>query len=209
MLRPSAMTPIEPFAPIARALALIAILQGCAAPAAEAPLPKVEPAQPSAAKSDGPPAGPPVAFSWIEARKRAGRDARVDAESLRGRVTVLVFVTTYDVASQAATRFAMQLARSHVPRLNVALVVLEPLESRPLVEAFASALDLPFPALLADDATIRGEGPFAGLHHVPSFVVLDREGRERARQLGLVEHAELDAIVRRVEDELGIVRPSR
>jgi len=203
------MTPTEPFALFARALALITILQGCAAPTADAPAPKVEPAKSSAATSDAPPVGQPVAFSWIEARKRAGRDERIDAESLRGRVTVLVFVTTYDVASQAATRFAMQLARGHVPRLNVALVVLEPIESRPLVDAFASALDLPFPALLADDATIRGEGPFAGLHHVPSFVVLDREGRERARHLGLVEHAELDAIVRRVEDELGIAHPSR
>jgi hypothetical protein len=209
MLRPSAMTSIEVHAPLVRVFGLLAFLQACAAPIEEAPTPKLQPATSSAAKPPAHPLGAPVAFSWLEARKRAGGDQRVDAESLRGRVTVLVFVTTYDVASQAATRFAMQLARGHVPRLNVALVALEPLESRPLVDAFASALDLPFPALLADDATIRGEGPFAGLHHVPSFVVLDREGRERARHLGLVEHAELDALVRRVEDELGVARPSR
>ena len=207
MLRPWAMAPSD--LPARLALALVASLSGCVAAT-----PPIEPAPAAVAASSEPrpverDVGAPVAFSWLEARARAGRDERVDAASLRGRVTVLAFVTTYDVASQAATRFAMQLARSHVPRLNVALVVLEPIESRPLVDAFASALDLPFPALLADDATIRGEGPFAGLHHVPSFVVLDREGRERARHLGLLEHAELDAIVRRVEDELGIVRPTR
>src|SRR5262245_5003659 len=56
----------------------------------------------------------------------------VTNESLAGRITVIGFVATYDVASQAQARFLAGLARRHVPRLNVAALVLEPPENRPL-----------------------------------------------------------------------------
>jgi hypothetical protein len=112
---------------------------------------------------------------------------------------VIGFVTTYDVASQAEARFLAGLLRDHKPRLNVALLVLEPPENRPLVEAFAATLKLPYPVALAGAATIAGEGPFAGLHHVPSVVILDREGREALRQLGFTTQNALEELVRAVE----------
>jgi hypothetical protein len=52
---------------------------------------------------------------------------------------------------------------------------------------------------MADSATIEGRGPFAGLHHVPSVVVLDRTGVERFRHLGLLDHVGLESAVREVE----------
>jgi hypothetical protein len=105
---------------------------------------------------------------------------------------VIAFGTTYDVPSQAQVKFLAQVHRDHTPRINVALIVLEQPENEVLVAAFADALGLRFPVALADAATIRGEGPFAGLRHVPSVVILDREGRERTRNLGLMSNVEIE-----------------
>jgi hypothetical protein len=114
-------------------------------------------------------------------------------------VSVIVFLATYDVHSQAEARVAAQLERHHTPRLNVAALVLEADDNRPLVEAFVASLGLSYPVALADAATIAGEGPFAGLHHVPSVVVLDRAGQEAWQHVGFVNEATLEAAVRRVE----------
>jgi hypothetical protein len=112
---------------------------------------------------------------------------------------VIGFITTYDVPSQAEVRFVMNLARHHVPRLNVAFLVLEARENRPLVEAFVTALGIQDPVAIADADTIAGQGPFARLHHVPSVIILDRQGREAWRHIGLVQEGELEQAVRGVE----------
>jgi hypothetical protein len=203
-VRSAARATASRYARVASILALSAT--SCGAPVAP-----VEPTAPRGSATAAPaatvPLGAPVSFRFADARRPPASNAFVDARDLQGRITLVVFVTTYDVASQAATRFVQRLAREHVPRLNVVLVVLERMESRPLVEAFADALDLTFPVAMADEATIAGQGPFQGLHHVPSFVVLDREGRERERQLGLIEYAPLEELVRRVEHEAGVKLP--
>jgi hypothetical protein len=116
-----------------------------------------------------------------------------------GRTTVIGFLTTYDVHSQAEARFLAMLERHHTPRINVVALMLEAPENRPLVEAFVASLGLAYPVALADAATIAGDGPFAGLHHVPSIVVLDRDGREAWRHIGFVSEAGLEAAVREVE----------
>jgi hypothetical protein len=130
----------------------------------------------------------------------AGVDGRpVTGTSLRGRMTIIAFATTYDAASQAQARFVQELLRAHAPRINALLLVLEPAHHEPLVKAFATTLGLSYPVAMADAATIAGEGPFAGLHHVPAVVILDRKGHEVWRRVGLVERDELDETLRRLE----------
>jgi hypothetical protein len=138
--------------------------------------------------------GAPVRFGFetLEGKPLTG-------ESLRGRITVIGFLTTYDFYSQAEARFLSSIARRHTPRVNVAALILEASENRTLVEAFTAALKLPYPVAMADEATIAGEGPFAGLHNVPSIVILDREGREVYRHVGLVDEAAIEAAIRAVE----------
>ena len=138
--------------------------------------------------------GAPVRFAFETLQGKP-----LTSESLRGRVTVVGFLTTYDVPSQAEARFLSSIARRHTPRVNVVGLILEAAENRPLAEAFTAALTLPYPVALADEATIAGEGAFAGLHHVPSVVILDREGREAYRHVGLIEEAALDEAIRAVE----------
>lgn len=140
--------------------------------------------------------GAAVAFRWPEVRS-----GEVISTDLTGRVTVLVFITTYDLLSQAQVKFLSSLGRDHVPRINTVAVVLEPADHQPLVAAYADMLELKFPVAMADAATIRGEGPFAGLHHVPSVAILDKDGVERFRHLGMLDKAALEKAVLRVEEE--------
>jgi len=135
---------------------------------------------------------PPFSYETLDGRE-------LSPASLAGRISVIGFITTYDTASQAQARILAELIREHTPRINAATLVLEPAENRPLIEAFAAALRLPYPVAIADAATIAGQGPFAGLHHVPSVIILDRQGREVHRRIGLVPKATLDEIVRQIE----------
>ena len=138
--------------------------------------------------------GPPLRFAY------EGLDGHpVSSDALANRVSVIGLLTTYDVHSQVEARFLAAVLQRHTPRINVAALVLEAEENRPLVEAFAASLSLGYPVAMADAATIAGEGPFAGLHHVPSVVVLDRTGREAWRHVGFVSLAALEAAVRAVE----------
>jgi len=138
--------------------------------------------------------GPGLRFSY-----ESVSGAPLTDESLRGRISVIALITTYDVASQGQTRFLSLLHSRHTPRLNVALLVLEQAENKPLVEAFASSLGLPYPVAMADEETIAGKGPFAELHHVPSVIILDKQGREAYRHVGLMELDALEKAVREVE----------
>lgn len=122
---------------------------------------------------------------------------RVGHLSYAGRMTLIAFVATYDTASQAQARFVNEVVATHAPRINALLLVLEPPHHAPLVEAFVQSLDLRYDVAMADAETIAGEGPFTGLHHVPSVVLLDREGREVWRNLGVVSDEQLRKAIER------------
>jgi hypothetical protein len=179
---------------VARVMVFITLACVTAAGCSSPPAPPETPPPVASA----PPSGPPIrfAFETIDGKP-------LTTESLAGRISVVGFVASYDIASQAQVRFLTGLLKRHVPRINVAILVLEPPQNLPMVEAFVGALRLPYPAALADAATIAGQGPFAGLHHVPSVVILDREGHERWRHVGLIEENEMEAAVRDVEIRVG------
>ncbi|WP_437285598.1 TlpA family protein disulfide reductase [Sorangium sp. So ce406] len=187
---------MRPLAPVGLPLLLLAM--GCAGSGDAVR----EPAAGPPATAEVPARGPVRTFSYETLDGRA-----LSTASLAGRFSVIGFVATYDVASQAEARFLAGLFRDHTPRINAALLVLEASENRPLVEAFVAALKLPYPVALADAPTIAGEGSFAGLHHVPSVVILDPEGREAFRHVGLITQEALEEVLRRLEREGA--RPAR
>ena len=171
-----------------RAAAFLAvILGGCTGAGAGAGRDAAHPAAEAAR-------GPSLRFAYEAVDGRP-----VTTEAMANRVTVIGFLTTYDVHSQVEARFLASLYEHHTPRLNVAALMLEAPENRPLVQAFARSLSMPYPIAMADAETIAGEGPFAGLHNVPSVVILDRKGREVYRHVGLLDEARLEAAVREVE----------
>lgn len=166
----------------------LVVVAGCGADSA----PREPP--PSPAQPLGQPTGEVRPFSYP-----ALDGSRITTASLKGRVTVIALVASYDDASIAQLKFLRSLARRQVPRINAVALVLEPPNNRPMIEAFAAALELGFPVALADQPTIEGRGPFPGLHHVPSVVILDPRGREVWRNVGLVQRRALAAAVEAVQ----------
>ena len=120
----------------------------------------------------------------------------LDSDSLAARATIIAFLTTYDLASQAEARFVSHLWRTHTPRINAAVIVLEPIENRPLVEAFRDGLKLELPVAIGDAALIGGDGPFGDVHAVPSTIVLDSDNRLVWKHVGLIKEDELEHALR-------------
>jgi hypothetical protein len=118
------------------------------------------------------------------------------SESTRGRVTAVLFITTFDLPSQLMARRLSDVTRSHRPRVNVGAVALEPPRNAVLVDAFKSSLSLTYPVSLADPATLAGSGPFGRVRGVPALVVLDREGRPRYRTQGVISVEEIERALR-------------
>lgn len=123
----------------------------------------------------------------------------ITGENTRGRATALLFVTTFDLPSQAAARMLGAVHRVHVPRFNACAIVLESAESSVLADVFRRSLDLPFPVAIADSVELRSSAHFFDIDRVPTLVLLDREGREVVRHAGLFEDQELRAWMARAE----------
>ena len=126
-----------------------------------------------------------------------GQDVVVSSESTRGRATALVFITTFDLASQVVVRRLGEVITTFTPRANAAAVVIEAPLYAELLPTYRESMSLPFPVVMADFATQRGAGPFGNIERVPVLVVLDREGREVFRAQGSLESAEIEAALRR------------
>ena len=116
----------------------------------------------------------------------------VSSEGMRGRVTALVFVTTFDLASQVAAKQLNHALHTHQPRINAAAVVLEAAKYAPLADVFRSSLQLSYPVALADLATLAQNSTLGEVHSVPTVLVFDAQGREVLRKYGAFTSEELD-----------------
>lgn len=154
------------------------------------------------------PAGEPVAHE-ANASETRGQVQRyvfgttegeeLSAESMRGRVTALVFVTTFDLASQLAAKRLNQVLHLHRPRFNAGAVVLEAAKYAPLAQVFRSSLELSYPVAIADLATLAQNSTLGEVRSVPTLIVFDREGREVTRKVGAFSVDELDAWLAQAE----------
>jgi hypothetical protein len=126
-------------------------------------------------------------------------DRSVNADASRGKPTVLAFVTTSSLPSQAQVDFLVAMAKHDGDRTNYAVVAVEKGESRELVELYKKALSIPFPVAMADRQTLEGTGPFGDVSTVPVVVILDRAGRVVWRTDGHVaKSSELRAALQRL-----------
>ncbi len=142
------------------------------------------PGKPAAALA---PASSPVEFSF-----RTLDGGVLDSFHTRGRATALLFVTTFDWASQVEARQLALVVSRHQPQAYAGAVVLETEQYKPLAEVFRSSLRLPYPVAMADEPTRLGEGPFGLVSRVPTLVVLDRAGREVWRKAGMADAGEIE-----------------
>jgi hypothetical protein len=124
-------------------------------------------------------------------------DSPVTADATRGRPTVISFVTTSSLPSQAQADFLVAMAKHDGDRVHYVLVVLESQENRELVELYKKALSIPFPVAVADAQTLAGAGAFGDVSAVPVTVLLDRAGRIVLRAEGrVVKSDEMRAAMR-------------
>jgi hypothetical protein len=146
--------------------------------------------EPEVPEADLTTTGKPLSFDYV-----AVDGSRVTGDSTRGRVTVAVFMTTYDLRSQIIVRELAELMHTKTPRFNTFGVVLEPPKNAPLVDAFAQTMELPFPLALSPSPEAFDEGQFGKVDAVPTVVVLDRSGVQRFRRSGAMTTVELDAAI--------------
>jgi hypothetical protein len=121
-------------------------------------------------------------------------DARpVQSGAFRGKPTVMAFVATWDLSSQAQVDFLVPMSKNDGDKINYVMVALQEPKDRELVEAFRSGLHIDFPAALADKESIAGGGAFGDVHNVPTVVILDRDGRMVWKRVGLARSDEIRA----------------
>ena len=140
-------------------------------------------------RSEGPRAAPGRAIAFVYGTTQGDE---LSSASTRGRATAIVFVTTYDLASQIQAKHLNQILKTHTPRMNAGAVVLETAEYALLADAFRSSLGLAYPVAMADATTLDGHGPFGSVSRIPTTVVLDRAGREVWRKAGITEPREIE-----------------
>jgi hypothetical protein len=126
-------------------------------------------------------------------------DARpVSSAAFMGKPAVLVFVTTYDPICQQQVNYDVPLA-AELPDVTFALVALQDVSSRELVELYRDTLKVKFPVAIADAATIAGGGVLGDVHRIPATVILAKDGRVVWRHEGGVMPAELRSRLEKVQ----------
>ena len=138
--------------------------------------------------------GEPIYFSY-----GTTEGTEFSSETTRGRATAILFVTTFDLASQAEARHLNDVLRTHRPRINAGVVVLEAPKYATFAEVFRTSLGLNYPVAIADAGTLLGEGPFGSVDRVPTLIVLDSYGREGSRLIGLRKPSEIESALEGVQ----------
>jgi hypothetical protein len=118
-------------------------------------------------------------------------DRPVSTATVAGKPTVIAFVTTWDLSSQAQIDFLVPMAKRDGPQVNYVMVALQERKEHVLVEVFAQHLGVTFPVAMADDELIAGGGSFGSLKAVPTTVILDRAARMVWRHVGIARPEEI------------------
>ena len=135
--------------------------------------------------------GPPIGMSGVSSSPIAefvydSLDQRaVSSDAARGKVAVLAFITTYDLASQANVNFVIDVAKRD-PNPFYAVVDIEDRAQRELVESYRDQLNIKFPVAMTD----VGHTGF-GEVRVPTVIVLDPKGKVAFRKEGIVKGDEI------------------
>jgi len=146
---------------------------------------------PAAAEPD---LGEPVQFTFGTIT-----GGEVSSDTTRGRTTVLLFVTSYDLPSQAEAQLLREVLSTHKPVANAAIVMMEPPHSAGLARVWADAIGLTWPIAMASQTLLAGESPLGHIAGVPTLIVLDRRGRLIAKSEGALGREAIRACLQRAD----------
>jgi hypothetical protein len=138
--------------------------------------------------------GEPVQFSFGTVD-----GGELSSDTTRGRSTLLLFVTTYDLPSQAEALLLRDVVARHKPRANAGIVMVEPPRSAALAQVWRDSLGLNLPVAMASATLLAGESQLGRIAGVPTLVVLDRRGRLVVRREGALTQAEIEECLRQAD----------
>jgi hypothetical protein len=115
----------------------------------------------------------------------------VTTSAVVGKPTVITFVTTWDLSSQAQIDFLVPMSKKDGETTNYVMVALQETKDRELVEVFAQGLGVTFRGALSGEEVLHGGGPFGDIRAVPTTVILDRAARMVWRHVGLARPEEI------------------
>ncbi len=122
---------------------------------------------------------------------------QIDSSFHRGRVTVLLFITTFDVFSQAEAQRLEDLFHSATPRINAAAIIMEPPKNLELAQAFVDVLHLSYPVGMAAPHELERQGVLGKIKTVPAWLILDKHGRLVGSGAGTFSLKDLESAVAR------------
>jgi hypothetical protein len=148
---------------------------------------------PAAAEPD---VGAPVQFTFGTIS-----GGELSSDTTRGRTTALLFVTTYDLPSQAEAQLLRDVVAAHKPLANAAIVMMEAPHSAPLAQVWADAIGLKLPIAMASPTLTAGAGDnqLGRIAGVPTLVVLDRQGRLIVKNEGALNREQIDDCLTRAD----------
>ncbi len=117
--------------------------------------------------------------------------SELSSDTTRGRTTALLFVTTYDMPSQAEAQLLRDELQTHKPLANGAIVMMEPPHSAPLAQVWADSIGLKLPVAMATPSLMAGESQLGRVAGVPTLIVLDRQGRLVAKSEGALTREQI------------------
>ena len=149
-------------------------------------------------------AGPEAAFPQNSSAPINATFGRIDGGALsldqyRGRVTLLLFFATYDLASQIAAQRLADFVHDHAPRVNAVAVALEMPKNIDLVRSFREVLNPPFEVVMATMALRRGNLGGNILRSVPTTWILDKSGRKEYEFAGSPTPQQLAKVVKALQ----------
>jgi hypothetical protein len=149
---------------------------------------------------EGPPVSPQAQLSGpLQFTFGTLDGGELSSDTTRGRTTALLFVTTYDLPSQAEAELLRDLLTVHKPRANGAIVMLEPPRAAPLAQVWADALRLKLPIAMASPNLLSGDSQLGRIEGVPTLIVLDRRGRLVVRAAGAQTREQIAEHLRRAD----------
>jgi len=160
------------------ALALVTLLAACGGAEAATAAPRV-----------------PEEPLYLDLRTSEGEPLNLG--QLRGQPVLLFLFATYDGVSQASLRPLARFVRQH-PDVQVVGVAVQP-DASLLAAAWAQALSPPFTVCYEpEDRITQGATNLGPFEAVPTYVLLDAQGRERARHVGFGSQRKLESMLEAV-----------
>jgi hypothetical protein len=149
----------------------------------------------AAVERPGPDLGEPVQFTFgtIDG-------GELSSDTTRGRTTALLFVTTYDLPSQAEAQLLRDALSTHKPLANGGIVMLEAPQAAPLARVWAESIGMKLPIAMASPSLLSGESQLGHVAGVPTLLVLDRRGRLRSRNEGSQTREEIEACLQSADE---------